>query len=207
MCHQCISADVVRVGRVAPVGDFQQVVWHHLGCILYNKATREIHPQTYQGFDRLKKMDQDCLLQDFTRIQQEIEEERAAKGKRKGQDNDSEPTKRRPETDLKLISEAQQEEFRSICEYYDTVDIEELKQLLRKNNLKDAGGKAQLVERCALGKMLGVWPICPLCSKGTVKYASKKKSLVCSGYKQDGESVKCQFTGKSEEVERVKWLD
>lgn len=189
------------------MGDFQQVVWHHLGCILNNKATREVHPQTYQGFDRLKKKDQDCLLQDFARIQQEKEEEQTCKRKRKGQDNDSEPTKRRPEAEVKLIPESQQEDFRSICEYYDTLEVEDLKQLLRKNSLKDSGGKAQLVERCAVGKMLGVWPVCPLCSRGLVKYASKKKSLVCTGYKEEGEVVKCQFAAKSEEVERTKWQD
>lgn len=190
-----------------PVGDFQQVVWHHLGCILNNKTTREVHPQTYQGFDRLKKKDQDCLLQDFARIQQEKEEEQTAKRKRKGQDNDSEPTKRRPEAELKLIPESQQEDFRSICEYYDTLEEEDLKQLLKKNSLKDSGAKAQLVERCAIGKMLGVWPVCPLCGRGFVKFASKKKSLVCTGYKHEGEMVKCQFAAKSEEVKRTKWQD
>lgn len=189
-----------------PTGDFQQVVWQHVGCILNHKATQDVDPHTYKGFDKLKPQDQELLLQDYNRIQQE-KEESSTKRKRKTQDNDSEPSKKRPEPGVKQIPESQQEEFRSICEFYETMDVEDLKSLLRKNLQKDSGVKSQLVERCALGKMLGVWPLCPLCNKGMLKATKRKTVLECSGYKENGAHVKCAHSVQTTELTRLQWQD
>eukprot|EP00054_Salpingoeca_dolichothecata_P038902 m.14747 g.14747 ORF g.14747 m.14747 type:complete len:229 (-) comp9318_c0_seq1:100-786(-) len=102
--------------------------------------------------------------------------------------------------------------YDKLYEEFAAKQVPELKDLLRKNDMKVTGNKHELLDRCADGKQFGALPRCPKCSGGKlrVKYAQKhghggQGQFSCPGYMDDEDFVFCHYKGES--CVRPAWQD
>ena len=117
-------------------------------------------------------------------------------GAKAGAKGDAKSTvKKLPPATLKQIEAAEND--------FDSHTIDMLKALLRQNNGKVTGTKAELIARCAEGKVLGAFPTCPLCSGGKPSLNLKTGEYKCPGYMDDDQWSPCFWKGG--EVERPAW--
>jgi hypothetical protein len=102
------------------------------------------------------------------------------------------------------LTSAQKSAIKSAAEKMDALSVEALKAMLRANDGLLSGGKSDLVQRCAEGKVLGALPRCPLCSAGKLKFDSKSGIYNCPGYMDDDKWAPCFF--KSGAIDRRPWV-
>ena len=88
---------------------------------------------------------------------------------------------------------------------FNVKSINDLKEALKKNNQKISGTKAELIERCAEGKLLGAVPNCPKCFGGKLRFNIHSGEYKCPGFMEDTTMVHCSF--KSFDVKRNPWTD
>lgn len=82
--------------------------------------------------------------------------------------------------------------------------VEQMKNLLRLNNLTITGTKSALAARIAEAKVLGCIPKCSECGGGRATW-DDHGYWVCNGYMDDDTWQDCSFVSK--EVIRVPWKD
>jgi hypothetical protein len=104
----------------------------------------------------------------------------------------------------KPVSAADKKKITKAVEDFEAMSIETLKGLLRKNNGLVSGTKAELTRRCAEGKVLGAFPLCPLCSAGKPKFDIKTGLFKCPGYMDDDKWAPCIFSGA---IDRSPWVE
>eukprot|EP00397_Hematodinium_sp_SG-2012_P033649 GEMP01035979.1.p1 GENE.GEMP01035979.1~~GEMP01035979.1.p1 ORF type:complete len:235 (-),score=75.97 GEMP01035979.1:1197-1901(-) len=87
--------------------------------------------------------------------------------------------------------------------------VAQLQAMLQKNNMAKSGPKAELLERAAEARVLGVLPPCQTCNIGKLKWNRADDSLSCPGYFDDvsGHMKRCKGPAKDEEVTRLRWED
>ena len=99
---------------------------------------------------------------------------------------------------------------------YDAMSTMELSQWLKANRVVIPANKAHKVARCVDGELWGAIPPCPRCHVGRLKvrYESPEAhggqgEWTCGGSFDDSINmrVKCYFTAKPGEVERLPWRD
>lgn len=78
-----------------------------------------------------------------------------------------------------------------------------LKDLCKHNKQVQSGTKADLVQRCSEGQVLGQIPICPFCGAGKLRYDIKTGLYKCPGYTDDDKYMPCVF--QSGQVQRLPW--
>lgn len=95
---------------------------------------------------------------------------------------------------------------------YGKLSVAELKGLCELNGQRKAGAKAELVERCADGKLYGALPRCTACGGGQlrVRYAAKfghggQGTFSCPGFYDDDAFQRCAFSATS--AERAAWRE
>lgn len=101
------------------------------------------------------------------------------------------------------VTAAQKKQIAKAAEGYESKKIDELKDVLRRNDQLLGGTKGELVHRCAEGEVLGALPRCPVCGAGKLKFDAKSGMFKCPGYMDDDEFKPCFF--KSGDVDRVAW--
>lgn len=226
MCRQLIAAEAVRIGKLLLGGDYKQIVWYHVGCVLNNKNYKDLNPEEFKGFEKIKPEDKVRLKAEF----KAVKEAKPSKKKKTVDDSDGEdpgPTKQRKpasEDDCEMLPSEERsdpnsrptrrrpgmtpEQFqRFLCLYdiYETKTPDELRTELRNNQQKTTGSKKQLVERCAEGKVMGAMPLCAQCGKGYPVPDEKRKGFVCKGYREHGQWSRCGHFAK--DLQRADWQD
>ena len=145
-----------------------------------------------------------------------------AKPKREPEDGDDDGTspkkkKKKDDADDRYgIDLTEFDQSPELTAKYTAMSTTELSQWLKANNIVIPANKAQKVARCVDGELWGAIPPCPRCHVGRLKvcYASPdahggQGEWTCSGsYDKDlGARVKCYFTAKPGELERLPWRD
>eukprot|EP01083_Nonionella_stella_P041413 112283_1 len=125
------------------------------------------------------------------------------------------PKKKTKKKTQKKTAASKKEEKKNeqIIEELGELTVQQLKDMLAKNEVRRTGNKKQIMERVADCKMYGVYPRCPKCFGGVmqVKYDSPfghkgQGHWFCKGYMDDDHFRHCHF--KSDEVfERKEWKD
>jgi hypothetical protein len=85
--------------------------------------------------------------------------------------------------------------------------VDELKEMLRKNDQIIGGNKTELINRIADAKVLGAIPRCPRCSGGRPKFDPKTSTYKCPGFQDDDKWRFCNKKYTFEELPREKWRD
>jgi len=75
--------------------------------------------------------------------------------------------------------------------------------MLRFNDMKVTGVKAELIERVAEGMTLGIVGRCTQCGGGRPRF--EKGYWVCPGYMDDDEFQECSFVAR--EIARTDWKE
>ena len=95
---------------------------------------------------------------------------------------------------------------------YSAMSAAALKDLLGENNMKKAGDKDELIERCVDGYMYGQLPRCPECGAGRlrVRYLMAnchggQGAFSCPGYYDDDAFKRCGYSATS--VTRPPWVE
>jgi hypothetical protein len=104
------------------------------------------------------------------------------------------------------LSSSQQKDLSKLKVVYDSKSTAELKAILKLNTQVMTGTKADLVERCAQGKLLGALPNCPKCFGGKLRFDLKKGEYRCPGFMDDTDFVFCKFSATSG-ITRNQWQD
>jgi hypothetical protein len=142
-----------------------------------------------------------------------------AKPKREPQDRDdgTSPKKKKNDDALRYgIDLTEFDQSPELTAKYAAMSTTELGQWLKANLVVRPATKAHMVARCVDGELWGAIPPCPRCHVGRLKvhYASPdahagQGEWTCGGtYDKDlNMRVKCYFTAKPGEVERLPWRD
>jgi hypothetical protein len=94
-----------------------------------------------------------------------------------------------------------------IREKYQSMHVEDLKEVLRANEQLLGGLKDELVERCVDGEMHGGLPKCTTCGIGRLKVSEHDAHLYCPGYWDEAAAVfvRCAFRASPDKVARIPW--
>ena len=141
-----------------------------------------------------------------------------AKPKREPEDRDDETSpKKKKNVDAALRRDLTEfDQSPELTAKYAAMSTTELGQWLKANLVVRPATKAHMVARCVDGELWGAIPPCPRCHVGRLKvhYASPdahagQGEWTCGGtYDKDlNMYVKCYFTAKPGEVERLPWRD
>ncbi|GBG24076.1 Poly ADP-ribose polymerase [Hondaea fermentalgiana] len=102
---------------------------------------------------------------------------------------------------------------KDLREEYASMPVDELKEYLRVNNYPRSGNKEELVNRCALGQVLGQLPRCPKCRWGKLSVDTTLSTYLdplvsCLGHFNTVYHEQCDFTKRGEEARSLfesKW--
>ena len=143
-----------------------------------------------------------------------------AKPKREPEDGDDDgtsPKKKKKDATLDYgIDLTEFDQSPELTAKYNAMSTAELGQWLTANRVVRGANKAQMVARCVDGELWGAIPPCPRCHVGRLKvrYASPdahggQGDWTCGGSYDDAikTRVKCYFTAKPGELERLPWRD
>jgi len=108
---------------------------------------------------------------------------------------------------LKGYTAEQLKKYNELLEELNKHSINELKEMLRKNDQTMSGTKKELVQRVADGKVLGKIPRCPRCAGGRPKFDAKTGMYKCPGYRDDEDFKFCNKKYTMEELPREEWVD
>lgn len=84
--------------------------------------------------------------------------------------------------------------------------VEDLKEILRKNDQKITGSRMELMERVADGELLGKIPRCPKCSGGRLRFDPEIGLYKCPGYYDERNFIHCHATFDIDSLEREPWV-
>ena len=143
-----------------------------------------------------------------------------AKPKREPEDGDDDgtsPKKKKKDATLDYgIDLTEFDQSPELTAKYNAMSTTELGGWLTANRVVRGANKAQMVARCVDGELWGAIPPCPRCHVGRLKvrYASPdahggQGDWTCGGSYDDviKTRVKCYFTAKPGELERLPWRD
>ena len=107
----------------------------------------------------------------------------------------------------KKLPAATLKKIKEVMDKYEAMTAENLKGILRANKQIIGGTKAELVQRCAEGQILGAIPLCPVCFAGKPRYDIATGVYKCPGYTDDDEYKPCYFQGTDETISRTPWSE
>ncbi|XP_060074355.1 poly [ADP-ribose] polymerase 1-like [Ylistrum balloti] len=196
-CGDKIAQDAVRIA----VKDFEseraklygpQNLWYHVDCFVEEREdlefTKDKNPEKINGFNRLKKEDQQELLTKLGKG----EKSKKRKGDTKENGGGKKVKKEESEEEKNLREQSQ-----LIWKYRDlltkSVSNNAIKIMLQLNNQALPTGESCLLDACADAMVFGALEKCPECKKGQLQYSAL-------GYKCTGnmtEWTKCMFITKT----------
>eukprot|EP01017_Pseudomicrothorax_dubius_P050752 TRINITY_DN9655_c0_g2_i2.p1 TRINITY_DN9655_c0_g2~~TRINITY_DN9655_c0_g2_i2.p1 ORF type:complete len:168 (-),score=25.46 TRINITY_DN9655_c0_g2_i2:413-916(-) len=99
--------------------------------------------------------------------------------------------------------------YQELLEELKSHTLEELKEMLRKNDQRIVGHKDELIARIADCKVLGRIQHCPRCKEGKLTFDHHTGVYRCPGYR-DNEEEEFEFCNKKyafDEIKREPWID
>lgn len=120
----------------------------------------------------------------------------------------AEPKVEKKKVENKGYTPQQMEKFKTLLkEIENKYTIDEMKNILRKNDQKVTGTKKELVERIADGELLGKIPRCPLCFGGRLQFNNKTGVYKCPGYFEDVKYIRCKGAFDRDFIQREQWTE
>jgi len=101
------------------------------------------------------------------------------------------------------MSDSERKKFKKMKKEISVKTNKQLQALLRFNNMKVTGLKAQLIDRVAEGMAVGVVQKCSVCGGGNPNF--DKGFWICSGYMDDTDFQSCSFAELT--VPREPWKE
>eukprot|EP01103_Thecamoeba_quadrilineata_P000806 TRINITY_DN1070_c0_g1_i1.p1 TRINITY_DN1070_c0_g1~~TRINITY_DN1070_c0_g1_i1.p1 ORF type:complete len:185 (+),score=49.89 TRINITY_DN1070_c0_g1_i1:47-601(+) len=158
-CEESIDKDLVRVALGSE--NNKNPKYYHLSCL---ELAGNVDLKDVEGLDDLDEDDNN-------------EVKKLVQGKkRKASSDPAVPTKKKDAPAKKAKSE-DQKKLKEIKEALNSKTMLELKEMLRENNQKVTGVKADLVDRISDGMVHGQLPKCPKCFGGFLNFNSSMISL------------------------------
>jgi len=113
--------------------------------------------------------------------------------------------KRKKEKQIKGYNKDQLKNYNDLVKQYnEDSTVDQLKDILRKNNQRMTGSKKELAERVADGEVLGSIPRCSECGGGHLRFNHITGEYRCPGYMDDDVYKFCKFKGM--DVKRESWV-
>lgn len=211
----------------------ESVKWHHIECFSKMRQPRwfKAHlpeASTCSGFEALREEDQKKVTAIFALCKGEdaelpqISPEKAAPGAGKGRKRKAAadtPEELTPAQKLAKLTGQQdvrgaftEEQFAAFQRERSELAKKsnaQLQAMLARNGLPKTGKKDELVERVAECKVLGVSPICSVCTKGRLKWNRASGNYTCPGFfdEEAKRMTRCKGPEKDAAVERVAWQE
>lgn len=166
-----------------------------------NNVKNEKDKKKVAKIEKSSKKVQNYKQEKKPKIKKKSSSERISESKKKH----TKKGKSKVQIEKEILSKDQKNELKRLSDMFLLKTINELKDLLKKNNQKISGSKPELVVRCSEGKLLGALPNCPKCFGGKLRFNIKTGEYSCPGYMEDTEMINCNF--KSNDIQRNTWLD
>jgi len=241
-CKDKIDKDLVRVGFKAVVPEDAEgpnahfgCSWHHFSCFPNAKGRawfkKHLTPDVVaEGFDALRREDQEAVTQLFKACRGEVEipaapaapavqagkvetPEKSGRKRNAKEGNvagvEGSPPAKAPKVNPSVLTDEQVAAIGEAKAKLASKNAAWLGAVLAKNGLPKTGRKEELVDRVAESQVLGVPPTCTVCERKKLSWSRGTGKFSCPGFFDDESKSfkKCKGPGDDVELQRTPWQE